>query len=179
VGVEDGVAGKSNYLNGHDRSNWLTNIPQFGKLRYRAVAPGVDAVFYGQGGRLEYDLIIAGDAPDASVAVAFEGAKSIRLDEKGDLVLEVAGGEFRQTIPDAYQWINGQKRHVNASAAVYGNTVQITAASYDRRYPVYVDPVMVYSTYLGGAFDLGVGIRADASGNAYVVSAAAVGSSEH
>src|SRR6266850_132997 len=170
VSAEDELQGRSNYLIGRDASKWRTNIRQFRKVRYSRIAPDVDAVFYGQEGTIEYDLIIAPDASDPTVTVSFEGAKSMRLDEHGDLLMEVDGGEFRQTIPDAYQLIHGKKQHVRAAATISGNTVQITAGSYDHHHAVYIDPVIVYSTYLGTtSVDYGAGIRADNSGNAYIV----------
>jgi hypothetical protein len=87
-------------------------------------------------GKLEYDLVIAPEAANAAVALTFDGATSLRLDRNDDLLINVAGGEFRQTIPEAYQLISGQKKQIKTSAAVSGNTVQITASIYDRHYPV-------------------------------------------
>ena len=51
--------GKSNYFIGNDPAKWHRDIPQFARVRYRNVYPGVDLVYYGNQGRLEYDFEVA------------------------------------------------------------------------------------------------------------------------
>ena len=50
------LAGQSHYFTGSDPQRWHTHIPLYAKVQYRAVYPGVDLVYYGRNGRLEYDL---------------------------------------------------------------------------------------------------------------------------
>ena len=54
----DRLPGQSNYIIGNDLSKWRTGVPQFARVRYQNVYPGVDLVFYGNQGQLEYDLVI-------------------------------------------------------------------------------------------------------------------------
>ncbi len=56
---ESPLPGVVNYFKGDDRSRWITGIPTYGRVRYRAVYPGVDLVYYGNAGKLECDFAIA------------------------------------------------------------------------------------------------------------------------
>src|SRR6266404_1441051 len=53
------LPGKSNYLLGKDPSRWITNVPHYGRIEYRNVYSGIDLIFYGDRGRLEYDFVVA------------------------------------------------------------------------------------------------------------------------
>jgi len=58
VGLDE-LAGKSNYFIGNDPEKWHTNVPNYAKVEYREVYPGVDLVYYGNQRQLEYDFIVA------------------------------------------------------------------------------------------------------------------------
>jgi len=59
VSGADEQIGKSNYFIGQDPQKWITDLPNYAKVKYTSVLPGVDLVYYGSNGRLEYDLGIA------------------------------------------------------------------------------------------------------------------------
>ena len=59
----DLLPGKSFYYIGNDPGQWRTGVPQYGRVAYRDVYPGVDLVLYGSAGQLEYDLILAPQCP--------------------------------------------------------------------------------------------------------------------
>ena len=108
----DRLPGQSNYFAGNDPSRWRTGVPTFARVRYKAVYPGVDLVYYGSQGRLEYDFIVGPGANPRTIRLSFRGVDSIRLDGQGDLILSAAGHEFRQHRPVLYQEIGGQRREV-------------------------------------------------------------------
>jgi hypothetical protein len=58
VGLSE-LSGKSNYFIGNDPKKWRTNVPNYGKVRYEGVYPGVDLVYYGNQRQLEYDFVVA------------------------------------------------------------------------------------------------------------------------
>src|SRR5690242_755661 len=97
------LPGTSNYFFGNDPEQWRTNVPMYRKVRYRALYPGVDVVYYGTGRQLEYDFIVAAGASEKPIAMAFEGADRIGLDASGDLKLRTGGQEIRLRKPVAYQ----------------------------------------------------------------------------
>lgn len=168
---ENPLTGKSHYITGNDPANWQQDIPQYGKVRYQQVYPGIDLVYYGNGGKLEYDFIVApGEDPD-QIALDFNGVKGLRIDANGDLILQTSHGDLLQNKPIVYQDIDGQRRPVEgAYQMLASNRVGFKLGRYDAREELIIDPVLVYSTYLGGdGDDQSAGsIGVDKAGNTYV-----------
>ena len=166
----DALPGKSNYFIGNDPAKWRTNIPTYAKVKYEGVYPGVDLVYYGNHGQLEYDFVVAAGADPRLVTLAFEGVRDVHIDARGELVLSVEGGEVRQHKPVVYQELAGVKQEVAGRYVMKGKSqVGFRVTAYDPSRPLIIDPVLVYSTYLGGSdFDGGNGIAVDGAGSAYV-----------
>ena len=166
----DQLPGQSYYFIGNDPQHWHSKVPNYARVRYRAVYPGVDLVYYGNQRKLEYDFVVAPGTDPKSIGLSFQGARAIRIDHRsGDLRLDWAGSEVRLHKPVAYQTDNG-KHGVEARYVLKpGKRVGIEVGSYDPGRPLVIDPVLAYSTYLGGnAGDQGNAIAVDSSGNAYV-----------
>ena len=90
------LPGKSNYFIGDDPSKWRTNVPTYGKVEYRDVYPGVSLVHYGNQQQLEYDFVVSPGADPGVIEFEAEGAERIEIDDAGDLVMHVPGGQVRQ-----------------------------------------------------------------------------------
>lgn len=222
---QDELQGKSNYLIGNDSKNWRTNVPNFAKVRYKDVYPGVDLVYYGNQSQLEYDFVLVpgadlnqivlnvgeGLAPPKDMqnagmvldnsARALEPNKHARqacpleIAPNGDLVIKTETSEIRFLKPVVYQeqftvdssqltvqsedrnskFENrhsaiGNRKFLNGRYVLKGQrSVGFEVASYDHSKPLIIDPILSYSTYLGGASqDAAFGIAVDSSGNAYV-----------
>ena len=167
----DELAGKTNYFIDNDSSKWQTNVANYGKVKFEKIYDGVDLVYYGNQRRLEYDFVVAPNADANQIKLNFEGAKSVKIDEKsGDLLLETALGTLRQHKPLAYQEIDGERREIAAIYAKNGaNDVSFKLAEYDKSKELVIDPILAYSSYLGGSSsDYGTAIAVDAGDNAYV-----------
>jgi Beta-propeller repeat len=192
----DQLPGKTNYFIGNEPAKWWTNIPTYSKVRYKEVYPGIDLVYYGNQGKLEYDWVVAPGADPGRIVMRFEGVSGqqpLRIDAKGDLLIPTSGGELRQHKPLVYQ--NGQEvcgfvgssrgeevsfnksgtpdpvsKHFLGAQYRLNPAGEVTfeIAFYDRSQPLILDPVLTYSTYLGGGADSGTGIAVDSIGNAYV-----------
>ncbi len=164
------LAGKSHYLFGNNASQWLTDVPTFAKVRYEQIYPGVNLVYYGNQRQLEYDFVVAPGADASVIRLSIEGAQQMQVDGDGDLVLSVAGGELRQHKPIIYQQGNGERQLVAGSYVVEGkNQIGFKLGDYDHSRELVIDPVLSYSTYLGGGGgDQGNGIAVDKDGNVYV-----------
>ena len=179
VGVEK-RASRSHYLLGRDRQHWHSNVPHYGKVRYEQVYRGVDLVYYGKGQQLEYDFVVAPGADPNVIKLSFAGAEEVGIDEGGELVVSVAGAELRQPRPVVYQEVSGLRKEVasqyvlhpsGASRAASSTPFQVSIAvgHYDVSKELVIDPVLDYSTYLGGSgSDGGEGIAVDGKGNAYI-----------
>jgi hypothetical protein len=167
-------SGKVSYFIGNDPKKWRTDIPTYGAVLYREAYPGIDLKFYGSGRQLEYDIIVRPGADPTRVQFQYRGAKGLRLTPEGDLLLTLADGqELRQKKPRIYQEIAGQQVAREGKFRLTGNKARLTygfeVASYDRQYPLIIDPELVYSTYLGGTgLDYAYGLAVDGDGNAFI-----------
>ena len=169
VGLDE-LPGKSNYFIGNDPVKWRTNVVNHAKLKYYDVYPGIDLVYYGNRGHLEYDFIVASGIDPGSIRLAFDGEDEISLDDYGNLSLSVDGVELVLKRPEIYQELNGARQAVRGGFYLDGREeVGIWVGTHDPDTPLVIDPVLEYSTYLGGTqLDSAQGIAVDASGNAYV-----------
>jgi uncharacterized protein (TIGR03437 family) len=174
---DDQLPGTANYFIGNDPARWHTSVPTYAKVRYHGVYPGVDLVYYGNQRQLEYDFVVAPGADPKPIRLQFAGAKGLLLGTGGDLVVTAAGGAMTFHKPVVYQLADGQRKAVEGSFVLLAkNTVGFRVGSYDRGKPLVIDPVLVYSTYLGGSSYAGQsgfgddarGLAVDGSGNAYV-----------
>jgi uncharacterized protein (TIGR03437 family) len=166
----DALEGRTHLLIGNDPSRWQRNIPQFAKVRYDQVYKGIDLLLYGNPNELEYDFAVAAGADASIIRLAFDGAQRLRIDANGDLVLETTVGTIRHRRPRAYQTFGGTERAVPVSYEIdSASTVRFRVSEYDRRYPLVIDPVLAYATYLGGiGTDLGQSIARDSEGSIYI-----------
>jgi RHS repeat-associated protein len=169
----DELVAKSNYLTGNDPRQWHTDVPNYAGVRYHGVYDGVDLTYYGNQGQLEYDFVIAPQANPGSIAFRFAGADRPEIDPSGNLVLHTPGGDVMQHAPVIYQDGNGSRQVVTGSYTLRDDgTVGFTVGPYDATRPLVIDPVLSYSTYLGGSgSETARGVTVDASGNVYVVGA--------
>jgi hypothetical protein len=161
---------KSNYFIGKDAKNWRTGIVNYQRVLYRGIYKGVDLVYYGQEGRLEYDLLVAPGADASAIKLDFAGVGKLELDGQGSLLLHTAGGAMSQPRPFIYQEVDGVRRIVEGRYVLKGQRrVGFEVEAYDRSRPLVIDPVLVYSSYLAGSgADEATSIAVDAAGNAYV-----------
>jgi hypothetical protein len=171
----DKKEGKVNYLIGNDPSKWKTNIPTYGAILYRSVYPGIDMKFYGTNAQLEYDIIVSPHADPSKIRLAYEGIEKLSLSYSGELEILLKKGKLLQKKPLIYQTINGIRKEVEgrfilADAMTYGFKV----GAYDTSEPLVIDPVLEYSTYLGGSgADYGRAIALDVSGCLYIAGSTA------
>jgi uncharacterized protein (TIGR03437 family) len=170
IGGLDLLPGRSNYLIGNDPSRWQTEIPNYARVHYNEVYPGIDLAYHGTQQSFEYDFVVAPGADPGQITVAIEGADEIEMDSNGDLVLRVAGEKVYHRAPVSYQNVDGRKRTVTSRYVLKGgNRIGFSIADYDSSKPLVVDPIIDYSTFFGGiGSDEGFSIALDSAGAAYV-----------
>lgn len=166
----DELPGKTNYFLGNDSANWRTDVTNYRKIRYEEIYPGIDMVYYGNSGELEYDFIVAPHADPRAIKLKFNGVTRIKLDRNGDLLLSTKTATVRHQKPLIYQEVNGTRTPVEGGYVL--NTkgqVSFKLGKYDKTRPLVIDPVIAYSTFLGGTdLDEGFSIALDPSNNIYI-----------
>jgi hypothetical protein len=196
TGAEE-LPGKSNYFIGNDPKKWRTNVPNYARVKYQNVYAGVDLVYHGnQGGQLEYDFVVAPGADPSQIKLGFAGADGMSVDgASGDLVVKVGDEYVRLQKPVVYQpavavvssapypsvtpAYGPDVRHSllvtlhSSFVLVSNNEAAFRVAGYDPKRVLVIDPVLSYSTFLGGGY--GKGMAVDAAGNAYVTGAVGSG----
>jgi len=163
------LPGRSSYFIGPDPARWRRDIPQFGRVEYTSVYPGINLVYYGNQGQLEYDFRIAPAADPSQIALSFTGASahivSGNSEDAGDLILATAGGNVRFHAPRIYQPAapgsgkasgNGKKTILGGFRQFADNKIGFTIGEYDHNRELVIDPVLSYSTYLGAGVTIGV-----------------------
>jgi Beta-propeller repeat/Putative binding domain, N-terminal len=158
-----------NYFRGPGTA-WRTGIRPFGAVRIAHVYEGIDAVFYGTGARIEYDVVVAPGASVDRIRLRFDGADRVALDGAD---LRVAAGRHTMTqhAPFAYQDVKGRRTAVPARYTLASDgTAGFAVAAYDLSAPLVIDPTISYSSYFGATGgDTVFGMTTDAAGNVFLV----------
>ena len=171
------VNGRVNYYPSSDRSTWIEGVPLQHELDYSQVAQGVDLVFHGEGGRLEYDLEIAARSNPQAVSLAPNSGASFSLESDGSARLHTASGSHcsaegtRLLTPIAYQQRNGHRIPVQVAFRLdEDGELGFSVGSYDHHLPLVIDPVVSYTQIIGVNNSTTVnGMQVDSSGNLYIV----------
>jgi hypothetical protein len=150
VSGADKLPGVANYFIGNDPKKWRSGISAYGKVKYRGIYPGVDAVFYGNQRQLEYDFVVAPGANPKQISLGLTGVTP-SLDMEGNVLLRLADGDLTLKKAIVYQNIDGGKKFVDARYTIAGDKVRFQLGKYDHSQTLVIDPVFTYLTYLGGS----------------------------
>ncbi len=166
----DILPGRTSYFLGSDSSKWQVGVEQYAKVKLGQVYPGIDMVYrFGQG-QVEYDFVVAPGANPGRILMGFEGAKSLKLDLQGNLVLGVDGGELTYKAPKLYQQLGSRRVRVTGRFVLAANkSARFEVGNYIRTKELVIDPQIAYGTYLGGSVDDAItAIKVDGARQAYV-----------
>ena len=167
----DRLPGISSSFRGQDPSKWITAIPNFARVRAASVYPGIDMIYYGNQRALEYDFVVAPRADARVIRIRFDGVGALRIDAAGNLVLVTPSGEMVEKKPLIYQQTaDGGRRAIDGRYVLRGHqTVAFDIEAYDHGRPLVIDPVLSYSSFLGGSgSDEGHAVAADLAGHMFI-----------
>ena len=163
------MPGKSNYFIGNDSAKWSSGVVSYRKVRYSQIYPGVDLVYYGNQQELEYDFVVAPGAQPEQIRLTIRGASKIWIDANGNAVLHCEAGDIRMPKPRIYQKVDGREIPVAGGYQLKGHELRFAIAQFNPHQPLIIDPVLSYSTYLGGSGgDGGAALAVDSAGDAYI-----------
>ncbi len=159
---------RTNYFIGADPSQWHTDVPNYDQVRYRNVYPGIDAIVRGDQGRLTFDYEVAPGANPAEIVLGLPDAAGLSIDPSGQLLIGTSAGSLTLSRPVFYQQGPAGNQPVSGGYVLRGgNQVGFQVGPYDPARPLYIDPTMSYSTFVGGSDeDDGTALAVDAAGNA-------------
>ncbi len=166
---EEITGGRVSFLTGGDPRAWQTNLPAYRGLRYKNLYPGIDLVYAGGAAGLKSEFILAPGADPAAIRFRYPGARAVRL-EGGDLVVETGAGSVRERAPELYQVVAGARVPVAGAFRLHeSGSVGFAVGEYDRTRPLYIDPELQFSTFLGGSsLDYVTALAVDGSGRVTV-----------
>ena len=163
-----------NYLIGNDPARWHARVPTFSRVKFEQVYPGVDVICYGNPRQLEYDIVVAPGADPSQIALEIAGAEDVKLTADDDLLVHTVAGEIRQHRPWVFQKALTGRTQIGGRYVVRAGPEKIHKVGfelgvYDRKRALIIDPVLTYSTFLGGVNnELANALAVDAAGNVYV-----------
>ncbi len=144
-------------------------MPHYAKVKYEEVYPGIDLIYYGKQRQLAYDFVVKPGVDPSQIRLSFQGIDKPALDEHGNLLLEAGGQEFHFQKPFIYQVVNGSRQSIGGDYRVSEDLVGFRVDAYDDSYPLVIDPVLSYSSYIGGSDDdAGASIAVGSDGSVYV-----------
>ncbi|MBN2214810.1 MAG: SBBP repeat-containing protein [Bacteroidales bacterium] len=166
----DILPGITNYYIGNNPDNWHTNIVNYARVEYQDIYTGIDLVYYGKEGLLEYDFVVSPGGDPQDILMNIITNEKIRLDKQGNLVISGENNTMILKRPVAYQDINGNREPVDVAFAFAGkNQLRFVLGKYDPRYSLIIDPILIFFSYFGGSgYDNGSAIAVDTSGCAYI-----------
>ena len=167
----DQLPGQSHYFVGNDPKAWHTHVPHYAKVIYEGLYPGIDLIYYGKDGQLEYDLVVAPGANPQEILLEIQGAEQLTLLPEGGLSIETAVGEVQHHKPVIYQKRQGVKHFITGAYRLREpNQISFEIGVYDPTLPLYIDPVLSYSSFFesDGVYNL----ELDEDGNLYLTGAA-------
>lgn len=170
--AEKPTGGVANYYPSKDRSGWIERLPLNSQIRYAQVAPGVDLLFHGETGSLEYDIEVAPDGDPSAVALEVEGGGSFRLENDGSATVQIARGcqSLHLLAPRAFQTVNGHTVQVSSRFTLdEDGRLAFALTNYDRQRRLTIDPVVSYTGAIGVNNDTPVSaIQVDAAGDVFL-----------
>ena len=165
----DRLASITNYFGGDDPTKYVTDVPNYARVRQIGVFPGVDVIYQSSQGRFEHDFYVHPGADARRIKLKISGHEQLSLTDSGDLLIETAAGEATLKKPYAYQESDGKRTEVRSRYVVDGDNVGFDVDDYDRSRTLVIDPILTYSTLYGGnAGDAVYALAVDSSGNVYI-----------
>lgn len=147
-------------------------LPTYGGIVYHDLYDGIDAYYEGANGLLKGTFVIAPYSDPANIRWRYESTASAKIDEQsGDVNVHLLDGStLTERAPIAWQEIRGRQIAINVHFTRHNGIFGFAVDTYDPAYELVIDPIIEYSTYIGGSnHDVALGVEVDSEGYVYVV----------
>jgi hypothetical protein len=163
------LSGKVNYICGQEPNRELTNIPVYQSIKYENIYPGIDIVYYNKHNCLEFDFVVQPGSSSDCIELFFSGHDHYEIDPDGNLNFNLAENSYSFKAPYIYQIIDDQKSQIPGGFLKSGAKIKLWTGVYDSTKKLYIDPLIDFSTFLGGSSsDGGNCMTMDEEGNIYI-----------
>jgi Abnormal spindle-like microcephaly-assoc'd, ASPM-SPD-2-Hydin len=167
---------QTNYLLGNDPTHWRTHVPNYARVTYTGLYPGIDAVFYGNGHQMEHDFIVYPGADYGKIRMHLTDNARASLGRDGALVITLEDGSLLMQKPVIYQEEAGKSQERRGSFRLLPNgDIGFIVAGYDPRQTLVIDPVLSFSTYLSPMASVANRIATDTAGDNYLTGIGTLG----
>ncbi len=160
----DPLPGTVNYFIGDDPAAWRAGVPTFGSILYHNLYPHIDLRYQASQAQLKYEFLLHPGAEVDRIALAYDGAERLQVNEAGDLEIHTAWGTLIEDAPVAWQeGSQGEREPVPVRFALEpGGQVGFQVGDYDHARGLVIDPALdyrladseptlKYSTFVGGS----------------------------
>jgi len=166
ISGEQPAAARANYLIGNRQDQWIENVAGFGRVRYTNVYPSIDLIFYGNETDFEFDFEVKPGGDPKNIALSWTGAKNVRKDAEGNLLISTSGGDVRWAKPVIYQARGGARTEIAGGFRLRNSVASFDVSAYDPNATLVIDPAVAFATFIGGAGnDSAHAIAVDTLGN--------------
>ena len=161
----------SNFYYGNSPSNWRSGVRHYKEIYYEDLYEGIDLRYYTIERGLKYDFIIHPGADINQIRLKYSGARQIEINGLGELIIKTPVGDIIDGDLLIYQPQPGysapvQGRFIKINDIEYGFEI---LGKYDKQKTLIIDPLLEYSTLLGGAtVAQSRDIKVDSQGNLYI-----------
>ncbi len=159
--------GTANYYFGGQSLRRIEQVPLYRKVRYGQLYPGIDLLFHGKAGRLEYDFELAPHTTAEPLRIELTDAEQAEARDDGTLVISQKGSSIRLLPPHAFQHQGDGTVRVDVAYRLLGrHQVGFRLGTYDQTRPLVIDPVVSYAeTIYAGNSTSAAAVAADSKGN--------------
>jgi len=152
VAAEHRIPGHVSYFLTSEHARWHADIPIYSRIISRNIYPGIDVIYYRVNDSLEFDFRLQPRANPDQIRMSFDGPGKPKISEGGQLVFHGADNIPGLGAPVVYQNIDGEKRQVHTRYHLNDDgTVGLSLSYYDRSRELFIDPVVNFSSYIGGS----------------------------
>ena len=156
-----------NYFQGSDQTKWKSKVKSYQLVQMNNFYPNIDLVLDGTKEHFKYSFIVKPNADPSKIEYEVKGANTVKISEKGNLLIETIFGNIIEEKPIAWTISREGKKEVAVNFQLKGNKVSFQLPDgYDKTETLVIDPSLLFSTFSGSTADnWGMTATPDPQGN--------------